>query len=162
MVFPAYHSVTWIDDEHRRLYLKDLSGRFAALPEVRHYTLKVLRSAGVPSGDTDLAIQAVFNWVKRMVPYRHEYGEQIETPVYLLKNPTLGADCDGHAVLICSMLSSVGIPCRLSFWYAGAGPDVHVSAQAQSGLYWLNMDTTQNRPMGWKPARYNSRVTGSI
>lgn len=158
-----YHTVAWQDDEHRRKHLKDLASRYAALPEVRRYTLRVLRAAAVKNTDPIGTIYAVYNYVKTMIPYRHEYGEQIELPLTLLRSPGLGADCDGHALLVATMLASVGIPTRLAFWSAGGtGRDLHVSAQARDMIEWVNLDTTQRQPLGWTPVGYTQTNTGLI
>tara|TARA_R110002110_G_scaffold107768_3_gene269514 strand:- start:140 stop:628 length:489 start_codon:yes stop_codon:yes gene_type:complete len=156
------YRVTWQDDHERREYLSALARRYAELPEIRRAALRALRSAAVDGTDREQTAQAIFYFVRGAVPYRLEYGEQIETPGHILRDPSLGADCDGHSLLVASLLSSVGVPARLAFWADPGGADIHVSAQALTRRGWVNLDTTQRQAPGWTPPGMRAVFTEQI
>ena len=126
---------------------------YARQPEMRRRAQEILRDAGVKRPDADKTAAAIFDWVQHNVPYILEAGEQIETPAWVLREGVeLGADCDGHAILVATLLESVGIRSDLVYWTApGQTGATHVSAAYFDGVAWINLDTTQERPLGWAP-----------
>ena len=111
-----------------------------AWPSMRHLALEATR------GRADKA-HAVGEWVQRRIHYTRERGEQLEAPEYTLRMQA--ADCDGHAILVAALLDSIGVPWRLAYWTRPG--EAHVNTQARTGEGWINLETTEPRPMGWTP-----------
>jgi transglutaminase-like putative cysteine protease len=97
---------------------------------------------------------ALFELVRDGIRYtRDVHGvETISTPVITLQG-RLG-DCDDQVVLLASLLESVGYPTR--FVVAGynyPGELEHVYLQALLDGCWVDMDPTEQHPMGWAAPR---------
>ena len=60
-------------------------------------------------------------------------------------------DCDDKAILLASMLESIGIPTR--FVAVGFRPNFfsHVFVEARPYGDWIALETTHPAPMGWRP-----------
>jgi transglutaminase-like putative cysteine protease len=148
------NSVLWVSEEQRARDLEAIVEAYARRPEIRHAALTILRGK-VPGINREKTARVIAQWIRANVPYRLEHGEQIETPGYILRNPKLGADCDGHAILMASLARSVGVPTRLHFWRpTGTQHAVHVSSGFHDGREWVNVETTERRPLGWVPSRH--------
>jgi transglutaminase-like putative cysteine protease len=98
--------------------------------------------------------EALFELVRDGIRYtRDVHGvETISTPVITLQG-RLG-DCDDQVVLLASLLESVGYPTR--FVVAGynyPGELEHVYLQALLDGCWIDMDPTEQHPMGWAAPR---------
>lgn len=75
--------------------------------------------------------------------------ETVQTPDVTLD---LGqGDCDDKAVLLASLLESIGHPTR--FVAIGYEPNrfSHVYVETLVGRFWLPLETTEPVPAGWKP-----------
>ncbi len=58
-------------------------------------------------------------------------------------------DCDDQAVLIASLLESIGHPTRfIAIKTSTFGPYVHVYVETRIGNKWFPVETTENWPMG--------------
>ena len=153
----------WRSHKERAQDLNILVDAYSRQPQIRHRTLEILKGAGVRRPDRTRTARAVFDYVQKTLPYHLESIEQIETPAHTLRNISLGADCDGHALLVATLLESVNIPAELVYWTPPAGKHpVHISAAFWTGTHWENLDTTQEEPMGWTPVGYTyTRSTGT-
>jgi hypothetical protein len=107
---------------------------------MRHVALEASR------GRRDKA-HAIGEWVQSRIHYAREAGEQLEAPEYTLRMQA--ADCDGHAMLVAALLESIAVPWRFVYW-TKAG-EAHINTQARTGEGWINLETTEARPMGWAP-----------
>jgi hypothetical protein len=138
--------------------LIDAGGR---QPGVREYALGVLGRAGVKDRDTAGAIKAIFNDVQSSFRFVHDpHGKELvgDAP-YLLQ--TKAGDCDDYAVVIGSLLSSIGIPARISTLRADPhepGRFSHVYPEASNRGQWVAMDATQRESFpGWEPPKHNGK-----
>jgi transglutaminase-like putative cysteine protease len=59
-------------------------------------------------------------------------------------------DCDDQVVLLATLLEAVGYPTRFVVsGYNDPGQFEHVYLQAWLNDQWVNMDPTEQHPMGW-------------
>jgi hypothetical protein len=132
-------------------------GKEGALnPEVRIWALDVTRDAR-DRDDRDQAT-AIYAAVKRVIRFRGEYSETIQTPLVTLQ--VRAGDCDDHATLIAALLRSIGIPAR--FKTVAVDPTdptrqfshVYALAGLRRGnriAEWMPMDTTvPYATVGWE------------
>ena len=96
--------------------------------------------------------QSLWSWVKQNIRYvRDPFGtEQLHFAATVLSQGY--GDCDDQSILMAALLLSVGIPARLVA-VATNEPGVfeHVYAEAYLGNQWVAMETTEEKPWGWKP-----------
>jgi len=75
-------------------------------------------------------------------------------------------DCDDKAVLLASMLESVGHPARFAALGFSPGEFHHVLVETQISKppreKWLPLETTENVSAGWYPPNVKSRMTRHI
>lgn len=135
--------------------------------EVRGLALSILRNSGINGGmdlGNDEKIIAVYNWAVQNVSYVNDpyFNELIHRVDALIKQYDkegyIAGDCDDFTILICSLLFSVGVPCRarmiktyspVSSQYNWA--HIYPMAMMENGQ-WVALDATEKqRPMGWEP-----------
>jgi transglutaminase-like putative cysteine protease len=101
----------------------------------------------------DLAeVEAVFNWVRDHIRYLKDVN-QVETLTTPDRTLQLGyGDCDDQVVLLASMLESIGYPTRLVIaGYFDPAIFEHVYLQTQIQNQWIDLDPTEQMPMGFAP-----------
>lgn len=89
-------------------YMRRLARRYSTHPLLRALSLKIVRQAQIKPRDYTGEARALFSYVRGRVRFtRDTQGvETLQTPVYTLR---LGAgDCDDIAILLATMLLSVG------------------------------------------------------
>ena len=94
--------------------------------------------------------QALFDLVQTGIRYTRDINgvETISTPIMTLQG-RLG-DCDDQVVLLATLLEAVGYPTRFVVsGYNDPGQFEHVYLQAWLNDQWVNMDPTEQHPMGW-------------
>ena len=94
--------------------------------------------------------QALFDLVQTGIRYTRDINgvETLSTPIMTLQG-RLG-DCDDQVVLLATLLESVGYPTRfIVAGYNYPGQFDHVYLQAWLDDQWINMDPTEQHPMGW-------------
>lgn len=103
--------------------------------------------------DTAGRIQAVYQFVIDCLTYDHDLASNPD-PIYV---PDLDADlgsgkgiCFDYASLMCGMLRSQGVPCRLELGWADQ--DYHAWVSVWNGADWVRMDPTFADSMGDSPA----------
>ena len=125
-------------------------------PLVREFTATLVDN--VAPKDFVGEAQTVFYFVQNNVRYVQDINE-VETlyvPSNLLTRIINGGavfgDCDDMVTLLCSMLESIGHPCRLVA-ISTEGPEdfSHVIAQTKIADTWISMDATEPEPFGWGP-----------
>ena len=127
----------------------------AALP-IRNKALEITQ--GIDGKNWVGEIKAVQEWVKNNVKYRKDIVdvETLHLPETLLG--VKSGDCDDHALLVASLLESIGHPTR--FVAVGYAPDdyIHVFAESRVGNKWVSVETTEPVALGWQPENINSRL----
>ena len=107
---------------------------------VRNEAIAITR--GIRSKDFPAEVRAIYDWVTDNIRFVKD-PRGVETVATPQKTLELGAgDCDDQAVLICSLLESVGHPCR--FHAVGFMPGIlsHVFAETKIGPRWVPLETT--------------------
>ena len=119
-------------------------------PEVRRLAAEI-----VVHGDE---VSSVFDWVRMNVRYIHDpylNGDLFVSPVKQVQNYREGlqpmGDCDDHALLVASLLGSIGHKVKIILLDADFDNTLdHALAQAWSEkLGWVNLDTSSAKPLGW-------------
>ncbi len=103
--------------------------------------------------------KALFYFVRDNIAYVSERNEYLETPAEVLV--TGGADCDGHAILLASLLSSIGIPTRFVF----VPGHVYIQVYEEQALdkykqeyHWITLDPTCSTcTFGEEPNGYENK-----
>ena len=98
--------------------------------------------------------QALFDLVQHGIRYTRDINgvETISTPLMTLQGRI--GDCDDQVVLLATLLEAVGYPTR--FVVAGynvPGQLEHVYLQVLLDGQWIDMDPTEQHPMGWAAPR---------
>lgn len=97
--------------------LNDLGEKFARMPVVREFTVRVLGDS-IGNNNLELQVTRVFQFVKDHVNYVRDpvWTEYVISPIRLItiiNNGMIPAgDCDDHVLLLNSMLGSIGFPTR--------------------------------------------------
>lgn len=119
------------------------------LPIIR--TLAVTIIAGLPHKAYAHQAARVQSWVQSHVQYVRDIRgvETLTPPAYLLT--TRAGDCDDQAMLVASLVESIGLPSRLVA--GGDSPDryVHVWAEVQVDGQWCACETTEKWAFGKRP-----------
>ena len=103
-------------------------------------------------------IKAVHAYVRDNVMYVRDIRgvETLATPIKTLE--TMQGDCDDQAVLLASLLESIGHPTRfVAMAETALGPFVHVFTETKIGANWYPLETTEKFPAG-KPMRYARKM----
>jgi len=67
-------------------------------------------------------------------------------------------DCDDKAVLLASMLESIGHPTRFVALAFKAGKYSHVLVESKIGNKWVALETTEPVRIGWYPPKVQKRL----
>lgn len=105
-----------------------------------------------PEKDDYAEVEAIFNWVRDHVRYVRDVNgvETITTPDRTLE--LMYGDCDDQVILLGAMLESVGYPTRLVIsGYSDPRIFEHVYLQVMAHNQWIDLDPTEQIPMGFAP-----------
>jgi len=119
-------------------------------PLVRRTALEAVR--GTERGLAE--VDAVFDWVRRHVEFRGEYGETLQSPEATIR--FAAGDCDDQSTLAAALLESLGISTRFVTVALRSSPDelshVYVEAFDPRTQQWLSIDPTVEASYpGWEP-----------
>lgn len=129
---------------------------------VRLFALKLIREKGIAPKDYMGEIEALYTFVRDEIPYRKdaafldtftEAEQQIKD--YLFGTPS--GDCDDKAVLLASLLLSVGhIPRFVLTNNIPDGKYVHIYCEVKhpKEQSWIALETTEQVELGWAPPTY--------
>src|SRR5262245_57073589 len=128
---------------------------------VRQNAIDILIRSGVPAKDYFGEIRALFEWVKRNVRYTRDIHrvELLHTARRMLE--LRAGDCDDMTILLCAMLKSIGHPVRLAL--VGFNPKkkglfTHIYLEVYYRGWWIPLDPTVSRPMGWAPPLVHKQI----
>ena len=117
--------------------------------EIRSLALSLV--AEVPGHKNWTAqIKAIHAFVQNNIQYVRDVKgvETLATPVKTLE--FRAGDCDDQAVLLASLLESIGHPTRfVAMKQKSFGPFVHVFTETKIGSKWYPLETTENFPAGY-------------
>ncbi len=97
-------------------------------------------------------VDTIFQYVQSNIRYTQDING-VETIQYPENTLEFGyGDCDDMALLLASMLESIGHPTR----FAAVGFEIqnqfeHVVVQTLIGTRWVTLDATEPNAMGWEP-----------
>lgn len=106
----------------------------------------------VPAKDFRGQVERIFHWVKQHIRYVNDVRdvETIATPKAILE--VSSGDCDDMAVLLASLLESVGHPTRFVALGFNGDNFSHVLTETRLGSKWLSLDpTVAKSTVDWKP-----------
>lgn len=126
--------------------MKKLSQDYKAAPAI--YKLARDLTRAIPPKDYLAECIALYNFVRDQIRYVKDIlnVETLQTPIQTLKIKT--GDCDDKAILLSSLLQSIGHPTR--FLVVGShGRYYHVLAQVYVNGRWFNADPCEPLPFGF-------------
>jgi transglutaminase-like putative cysteine protease len=121
---------------------------------VRQHAIDILFANGVPPKDYLGEIRTLFAWVQQHVRYTRDiYRVELLHSARRMLELRAG-DCDDMTILLAAMLKAIGHPVRLVL--VGFNPHkkavfTHIYLEAFCKGWWIPLDATVNRPMGWAP-----------
>lgn len=125
--------------------------------EIRSLALSLV--AEVPGHKNWTAqIKAIHAFVRDNIQYIRDVRgvETLATPIKTLEFRQ--GDCDDQAILLASLLESIGHPTRfVAMKLTTFGPFVHVYTETKIGSKWYPLETTENFPPG-KPMKSTGRM----
>lgn len=104
-------------------------------------------------------VRAIHNWVQSNIQYVKDVNgvETLATPTKTLEFGK--GDCDDQAVLLASLLESIGHPTRfVAIKLQPFGPFVHVFTETKIGPRWYPLETTELWPAGKGPPKFAARM----
>lgn len=107
---------------------------------------------GVAAKDFQTEAETLFNFVQSNIRYVQDINdvETLSPAQWVLANGF--GDCDDFAVLLSSMLESIGHKCRfMAVSFEGPEDFSHVLIQTKIGNRWIAADATEDNPFGWEP-----------
>ena len=121
---------------------------------VRQTAIDILVENRVPPKKYLREIGTLFEWVKRNIRYTRDIYrvELLHSPRRMLE--LRAGDCDDMTILLGAMLKAIGHPVRLAL--VGFNPRrkklfTHIYLEAFCKGWWIPLDPTVHRPMGWAP-----------
>lgn len=125
-------------------------------PEVRIKAAELV--AHLTQKDYAAEVQAIFNYVQNYIRYTRDIRgvETIQPAEYVLSRGT--GDCDDKAVLLASMLESIGHPTRFVALGFRGNKFSHVLVESKIGNKWVALETTEPVRMGWYPPKVQNRL----
>lgn len=132
--------------------------RYKSSVPLRELALNIIRD--VP-GSKNFAGQAerLQNYVRYQIQYVKDITgiETVQTPDRTLQNRA--GDCDDQAVLLATLLESVGHPTRfVAIKLRPFAPYVHVFTETKVKGGWLAAETTEDWPLGQQPPKFFKRM----
>lgn len=106
----------------------------------------------VPAKDFRGQIDRTFHWVKTHIRYVNDVREveTLATPKATLE--VASGDCDDMAILLASLLESIGHPTRFIALAFDNDNFSHVLTETRLANRWLSLDpTVAHSTVGWKP-----------
>jgi len=122
---------------------------------VRELALSLIKNLN--QKDFKAELNALFNYVQNSIRYTLDINgvETIQTPVKTLEYGQ--GDCDDKAVLLATLLESIGH--RTRFYAVGFQPKniSHVLLECNINGEWIALETTEPVPMGWTPPNVTTK-----
>ena len=120
--------------------------------KVRNLATKILRDNDIGQKDYDGEVEALFSFVRDNVRYTKdihgvEFVQHADTII-----DVLAGDCDDKAILLSSLLESVGYATRLVAGHFKSQKGFsHVWIQVLQKNEWVDLDATEDVGVGWSP-----------
>jgi transglutaminase-like putative cysteine protease len=130
----------------------ELVKQYRVDPNIRALAERIIHD--VPGKNYVGEARAVHAWVQRNIRYTMDVFdvETLKNPLWIVESGQ--GDCDDHALLVCTLLQSIGHPCRfIAVGYSGNNQFDHVYAETKIGPRWIAMETTEPVDFGVRPPR---------
>lgn len=130
--------------------MRDLTREWRVHPKLRQLAKKIVQACPPKSAKCEVA--RIHAFVSNKIRYVGDVAgvETIQTPDLTLRDRC--GDCDDQALLVASLLQSIGRPARFIAVGASPGQFQHVYAETPIGPDWVAVETTeQGWPVGRKP-----------
>ncbi len=104
-------------------------------------------------------VRAIHAYVQDNIQFVKDINgvETLATPIKTLEYRK--GDCDDQAVLVASLLESIGHPTRfVAIKMQPFGPFVHVYTETKIGRSWIPIETTERWPAGMGPPKLSARM----
>lgn len=135
-------------------------------PEIRKLAFKIIRH--VPARDWDGELGALHSWVRDHIRYVHDpvdtLGASKTRGVEYLAIPRetiihCAGDCDEHAVVLSSLLGSIGHPSKFVAVGLHGRDFSHVFVESPTAKgNWIPAETTEPVRLGWAPPGISQRL----
>ena len=149
--------------------LKDIVLKSRESRVVRLFALKILKEAGIRPKDYLGELEAIHNWVRDNITYRKDpafldtFHEAERTIKDFLYNDGTSGDCDDHAVLVASLLISIGHVPRLVMTNSmPGGKYTHIYTEVLYQGKWLCLETTEPVSAFWCPPSFKKGIVTII
>lgn len=127
---------------------------------IRRLAMELIRY--IPEKDYLAEATKLHTFVRDYIRYTRDIRdvETIATPLETLRYGQ--GDCDDKAVLLATLLESIGIQARYCAVGKMPGAWSHVLTQAFVNGKWLSLETTENVSPGWHPVNYPCQLIQDI
>lgn len=141
--------------------MSDFVKAYRTNPDIRAYAENLI--ADVPGKNYVGEARAIHRFVRDNIRYTMDVRdvETLKNPLYTLQSGQ--GDCDDKATLACTLLESIGHPCRfVAIGYGAPGHFDHVYAETKIGPRWIALETTEPVDFGVKPMSPDSLMIEHI
>lgn len=124
---------------------------------VRALALDIVHA--LPSKAWKAEVEAIYNWVDENIRFVRDVRdiETLATPEKTLEFKQ--GDCDDQAILLASLLESIGHPTRFVAVGFSPGHFSHVLTETKIGDNWVPLETTVSGAyMGWQPPGVRAKM----
>jgi len=138
--------------------MRQLVRRYKKSLEIRQLAFAIIDRVRGHKNFAD-QVRAVHAWVQDNIQFVKDIRdiETLATPVKTLEFRK--GDCDDQAVLLASLLESIGHPTRfVAIKVNPFGPYVHVYTETRIGRGWIPLETTEKWPAGKGPPKFSQRM----
>ena len=139
-------------------YMRQLTRRYKKSVSIRQLAFAIIdRVRGHKNFSAQ--VRAIHAWVQSNIQYVKDINgvETLATPIKTLEFGK--GDCDDQAVLLASLLESIGHPTRfVAIKMQPLGPFVHVFTETKIGPHWYPLETTEPWPAGKGPPKFAGRM----
>lgn len=141
--------------------MRDVTRAWRIAPDVRQLAKEITQSCEPKAFGCNA--RALHAWVRDNIKYLPDVAdvETIQTPDLTLRDRV--GDCDDQAVLLASLLQSIGHPVRfVAVGMVDNAPCSHVYVETRVGGYWLAAETTERWQFGRTPAGVRRRMFETV
>jgi len=138
--------------------MRQLVRRYKKTIQIRQLALTIIDRVRGHKNFT-AQVQAIHAYVQDNIQFVKDINgvETLATPIKTLEYRK--GDCDDQAVLVASLLESIGHPTRfVAIKMQTFGPFVHVYAETKVGRDWIPVETTERWPVGMGPPKFAARM----
>ena len=135
--------------------------QFRHHPAIREKALSLV--SHLPQKDYTGEVKAIHRFVRDDIRYVKDVRgvETLQFPVHTLYTYGQG-DCDDKSMLVSALLEAVGHRTRFIAIGFSPGKFCHVFVQTKIGSKWINVETTENWPLGKGPGKVPAIMTEHI